>query len=140
MTPLLELTNVSKTYSLTWRQTLTAVQDATFAVHRGQVLGVVGESGSGKSTLARMILGMENPTSGTVRFDGQDLATLRGTTLTRTRRRIQMIFQDPGGSLNPRKSPTASSTKAWPSPAPPSPTAPPPPPNSCTASASAPSS
>jgi ABC-type glutathione transport system ATPase component len=110
--PLLQLDGVTKVYDLETRavprllgrrRPLTAVSDVSFTVARGGVMGIVGESGSGKSTLARMVLGMEPPTAGTVRFDGQDLAGLRGPALTRARRRAQMVFQDPGGSLNPRK-------------------------------------
>jgi ABC-type glutathione transport system ATPase component len=108
MTGLLELAGVSKTYwlgrgMLRRGRAVKAVDDVGFSVARGEVLGVVGESGSGKSTLARLILGMEAPTRGTVRFDGRDLSALRGDDLIRTRRRVQMVFQDPGGSLNPRK-------------------------------------
>jgi len=64
---------------------------------------VVGESGCGKSTLARMILRMEAPSTGRIRFAGQDVTTLSGAALTPVRKRMQMVFQDPGGSLNPRK-------------------------------------
>ena len=112
MTALLELKGVTKVYDLESRllaramgrrRPLSAVKDVSLSVERGRVLGIVGESGSGKSTLARMILGMEAPTSGTVRFDGADFSALRGAALVAARRRIQMVFQDPGGSLNPRK-------------------------------------
>ncbi len=112
MTALLDLVGVTKVYDLETRivprllgrrRPLYAVRDVSFQVQRGGVMGIVGESGSGKSTLARMILGMEAPTAGQVWFDGQDLATLRGAALIRARRRVQMVFQDPGGSLNPRK-------------------------------------
>lgn len=107
MTGLLELDAVSKSYhggELFRREpSVRAVTAVDVMVPRGQALGIVGESGSGKSTLARLILGIEKPSAGTVRFDGVDLASLRGEALRRTRRRIQMVFQDPGGSLNPRK-------------------------------------
>jgi peptide/nickel transport system ATP-binding protein/oligopeptide transport system ATP-binding protein len=79
-----------------------AVNDVSFDVHRGEVLGLVGESGSGKSTIGRSILRLVPVTSGHIDFDGTDLTSLAGAELKKMRRRMQMIFQDPFASLNPR--------------------------------------
>ncbi len=79
-----------------------AVDDVSFQIYRGETLGLVGESGCGKTTVGRTILQLYRPTAGSVHFDSVDLATLEGEKLRRTRRRMQMIFQDPYASLNPR--------------------------------------
>ncbi|WP_416667351.1 ABC transporter ATP-binding protein [Egbenema bharatensis] len=79
-----------------------AVDGLNFTIQRGETLGLVGESGCGKSTTGRAILQMERPTEGKVHFEDQDLTTLQGETLRQMRRRMQMIFQDPYASLNPK--------------------------------------
>ena len=79
-----------------------AVEGVGFALRRGTTLGIVGESGCGKSTTARAILRLVKPTAGTIRFDGRDVLTLRGPALAAYRRRVQVVFQDPLASLNPR--------------------------------------
>lgn len=79
-----------------------AVNDVSFDIFPGKTLALVGESGSGKSTIARLLLRLHEPTGGEIRFGGIDLATARGKALRSARRQIQMVFQDPFGSLNPR--------------------------------------
>jgi len=78
-----------------------AVDDVSFTVGRGETIGVVGESGSGKSTVIRLMLRLQEPTSGRVVFDGTDLATIPSRRLGPVRRRMQMVFQNPYGSLLP---------------------------------------
>ncbi len=80
-----------------------AVDGVDLTIHRGQTYGLVGESGSGKSTLGRAVLRLNPITAGSVVFDGVDLATLEGEELRRMRRRMQMVFQDPMASLDPRQ-------------------------------------
>jgi oligopeptide/dipeptide ABC transporter ATP-binding protein len=80
-----------------------AVEDISFDVRRGETLGIVGESGCGKSTTARLLLRLLDPTDGTIRFDGRDISHLSQRSLRPLRREMQMIFQDPYASLNPRK-------------------------------------
>lgn len=79
-----------------------AVEDVSFAIQPGEVLGLVGESGSGKSTIGRLILRLLDPTAGSVRFGGDEIATAPERKLKALRRRAQMVFQDPFASLNPR--------------------------------------
>ncbi len=79
-----------------------AVDDVSFDIYRGETLGLVGESGCGKTTLGRLILLLYKPTAGSIIFDGKDLTTLKAGELRRMRRHMQMIFQDPYASLNPR--------------------------------------
>ncbi len=84
------------------RSWVKAVDGVTFGIGRGQTLGLVGESGCGKSTLGRAILQLYAPSSGKVIYDGRDLTELIGDQMTKMRRHVQMIFQDPYASLNPR--------------------------------------
>jgi peptide/nickel transport system ATP-binding protein len=79
-----------------------AVDDVSLDIHQGETLGLVGESGSGKSTLGRLVLRLIEPTSGSVYFDGNDLLKANGSELRGLRRHMQIIFQDPFGSLDPR--------------------------------------
>ena len=117
MTPLLQLDSVSRRFVRKpdmiekvagWlgadvrTQTVRAVDSVSFSVARGEVVGLVGESGCGKSTLGRMIAGMISPSEGEIRYEGQALSDKRDAKSRRQRLKLQMIFQDPMSSLNPR--------------------------------------
>ena len=104
---LLTVDRLTKTFKikgdgLVGHELITAVDEVSLELRRGEVLGIVGESGSGKSTLARCMLHLIEPSSGTVRFDTKDLAGLSVRQLRRLRLQMQMIFQDPASSLDPR--------------------------------------
>jgi len=104
----LEVRNLRKTFVTSGglfrpRRSVTAIDDVSFSIARGEVLGIVGESGSGKSTVGRAIVRLVEAESGQVLLDGQDMTALSADELRRARRRVQMIFQDPYASLNPRK-------------------------------------
>jgi peptide/nickel transport system ATP-binding protein len=99
---LMEVKNLKK-YFKTRSGMLHAVDGVTFSLRPGETLGVVGESGCGKSTLGRTLVKLLEPTEGQILFEGEDITYARGVQLKRLRTRIQMIFQDPFSSLNPRK-------------------------------------
>jgi len=103
--PLLRVDNLATHFTITdngRKRVLKAVDGVSFEVGRGETVGIVGESGSGKSTVARTIMGLEPAASGSILFDGIDLTTLGARAYRGQRRRIQMVFQDPFASLNPR--------------------------------------
>jgi peptide/nickel transport system ATP-binding protein len=107
--PIIELEHVTKHFPVKQgvfsraRGRVHAVEDVNLTVYRGETLGIVGESGCGKSTTARLMLRLLDPTSGSIRFDGRDITGTSSRKLRPIRREMQMIFQDPYASLNPRK-------------------------------------
>ena len=103
MSTLLEVRHLKKYFPVT-TGTLHAVDDVSFVLPQGQTLGIVGESGCGKSTLGKTILRLTNPTSGEVIYNGRDIASISDKEFTALRPELQMIFQDPMSSLNPRMS------------------------------------
>jgi oligopeptide/dipeptide ABC transporter ATP-binding protein len=120
--PIIELRHVSKRFGPTYdaaarltrtiagrlgfvprNETVRAVDGVSMAIGRGEVVGLVGESGCGKSTLGRMVAGIMPPTDGQILFEGRDIATMSGRDVKSAKLKVQMIFQDPYGSLNPRR-------------------------------------
>ena len=99
--PLLQVDHLKK-YFKSATGTVHAVEDVSFTLEKGKTLGVVGESGCGKSTLGRTIIRLQEPTEGTVLFEGKNISALNQKELWKQRREMQMIFQDPFSSLNPR--------------------------------------
>ena len=118
--PLLQVHDLAKHYDVTsgllrrsTGQVVRAVDGVTFDLAAGETLGVVGESGSGKSTLGRTILRLEEPTHGSITYRGRDVFGLTGSDLLAFRRRVQVVFQDPYSSLNPRMSIAAIVSEPW---------------------------
>ena len=107
--PILKVEHLTKTFTIKSSKVfgkpsyLNAVNDVSFEVREGETLGIIGESGCGKSTLGKSILKLINPTSGSVVFDGQDILSLSSKEMTALRREMNIIFQDPYSSLDPRK-------------------------------------
>ncbi|MDW5299570.1 MAG: ATP-binding cassette domain-containing protein [Sedimentibacter sp.] len=102
--PLIELKHLKKYYSIGKSKKLHAVDDINAKISKGTTLGVVGESGCGKTTLGRTLLKLIEPTSGEILFEGEDIAKLNNNQMRKYRKSMQIIFQDPYSSLNPRKS------------------------------------
>lgn len=100
---LLRIENLKKYFPLKKRGFLRAVDDVSFDVTENEIVGVVGESGSGKSTCARTAIRLLEPTDGKIYFQGEDFRALKGKRLRLARKNVQMVFQDPLSSLNPRK-------------------------------------
>jgi dipeptide transport system ATP-binding protein len=108
VTAVLEARGLTRDYSVSWgafrsHATIKALAGVSFSLEAGRTLAVVGESGSGKSTLARLLTMIENPTAGSLLIDGEDVAHASAATRQRFRREIQIVFQNPYGSLNPRQ-------------------------------------
>ena len=100
--PLVEIKDLKKYFPVLHKQVVRAVDGVSFTINRGETLGLVGESGCGKTTVGRCILRLIEPTSGEIRFDGRDLLKLDRARMRALRRRMQIVFQDPYSSLNPR--------------------------------------
>jgi len=100
--PLVEIIDLKKYFPASHKQVVRAVDGISFTIQRGETLGLVGESGCGKTTVGRLILRLIEPTSGEIRFDGRDLLAISRGEMRALRRRMQIIFQDPYSSLNPR--------------------------------------
>ena len=101
--PLLEVRSLRAAYPAGWGRSVTVLKDISFSIARGETLGLVGESGSGKSTVGRIILGQMTATDGSVIFDGEDITRAAGRRRRQLGRDIQVVFQDPFGSLNPAR-------------------------------------
>lgn len=99
---ILEAKHVTRRFPAPGGRKLTACNDVSLHFYRGRTLGLTGESGCGKSTFLRLLVRLDAPTEGEILFHGMDLTKLRGEELRQTRQQIQMVFQDPGGSFNPR--------------------------------------
>ncbi len=108
-TPLIQVENLKKYYPVKGgiinhtKGYIKAVDGVSFSIMEGETLGLVGESGCGKSTIGRQLVGLETPTEGRIYYGGKDLAGLSKAEMRKVRTQLQMVFQDPYSSLNPRK-------------------------------------
>ncbi|MBQ7370861.1 MAG: ABC transporter ATP-binding protein [Blautia sp.] len=99
---ILEAKHVTRIFPASNNRTLTACNDISLKLYRGKTLGLVGESGCGKSTFMRFLVSLDKPTEGEILFHGKDITKMKGEELRQNRQNIQMVFQDPGGSFNPK--------------------------------------
>ncbi|WP_197030859.1 ABC transporter ATP-binding protein [Halomonas sp. BC04] len=118
--PLLEIDGLYKSFDVGKRRgfrreerLIHAANDVNLTIAAGTTLGLVGESGSGKSTLARLVLKLADPSGGDIRFDGESILGMKGAALKRFRQQVQMVFQDPYGSLNPRMNVEKLISEGW---------------------------
>lgn len=103
MKELLKVENLTKTFQQSGREPFTAVDHVNFDLYEGEILGIVGESGSGKSTIAKLVTRLIDSTEGKITIDGKDVTHMKGKDLREVYKEIQMVFQNPVGSFNPRR-------------------------------------
>ena len=103
MEPILQVNHLKKVFHQRGKGDIPAVNDVSFCLYPGEILGIVGESGSGKSTVVKLITRLVDPTEGEIILDGQDITHLKGTVLKDAYGKLQMVFQNPVGSFDPRK-------------------------------------
>ena len=99
---ILEANHITRKFAAAGGRTLTACNDVSLKMYKGRTLGLVGESGCGKSTFMRFLVSLDKPTEGEILFKGNDITKLREEALRKNRQHIQMVFQDPNGSFNPK--------------------------------------
>lgn len=103
MEPILKVNHLKKVFHQRGKRDVLAVENISFSLQPGEILGIVGESGSGKSTVAKLITRLVDPTEGEIILDGQDITHLKGTALKDAYGKLQMVFQNPVGSFDPRR-------------------------------------
>ena len=103
MEPILKVENLTKVFSRSGQDAFTAVNDISFSLNPGECLGIIGESGSGKTTLVNLITRLQDATSGSIVLDGKDITHLKGKELRKVYRKMQMVFQTPTDSFDPRR-------------------------------------
>ena len=99
--PMLEVEHLSKHFKMSGKSILKAVDDVSLTIYKGETLGLVGESGCGKTTFGRTVIQLYRPTSGSIRFDGRELGTLKRKELVSFKKDAQIIFQDPTPAWTP---------------------------------------